>query len=66
MPVWDGSGFAGGYGSVREVFDDFVQRYGVPGPGSAAVDAADLGNVPDDDITGASRGADPDVGAVER
>ncbi len=64
MPVWQGRGFAGGYGSVPDVFAAYVQRYAIPAAGSPVVDAAS-GDMPPDDITGFPRGGSGDVGAYE-
>lgn len=52
----------------REEFFRLVGLYGMPGEGSASIDAADPLNMPRDDILGnprTGRGASPDLGAFE-
>ncbi len=59
--------FADGSTTIREVFENLVALYGVPGAGSAALDAADPAEMPADDILGEDRsaGGAPDIGALE-
>ncbi|HSH27121.1 MAG TPA: hypothetical protein VK972_05045, partial [Wenzhouxiangella sp.] len=64
-PVWDGSGFADGSGSIREAFERLVNNYGMPAPGSPLVDQADPASAASEDILRRPRGASPDLGAVE-
>jgi hypothetical protein len=69
MPRWDsGAGrFADGSSNIRAAFEQLVERYGKPGAGSPALDAADPSLAPEDDILGRKRpiGSAPDLGAVE-
>ena len=69
LPRWNpGAGeFAEGSATIRQAFERLVNRYGVPGEGGAALNAADPDNAPDEDILGRPRpgGALPDIGAVE-
>ena len=69
LPRWEmGTGtFSDGSATIRDAFENLVATYGVPGPGSAALDAADPANMPTEDILGTDRslGGAPDVGAVE-
>jgi hypothetical protein len=64
-PVWDGSSFADGSGSVREAFERLVENYGTPADGSPVIDQADPAHAASQDILGRPRGASPDLGAVE-
>ncbi|MFT5039310.1 MAG: hypothetical protein ACI8TX_000258 [Hyphomicrobiaceae bacterium] len=70
LPRWQsGPGqFADGSVTIREVFENLVALYGTPASGSAALDAADAGEMPADDILGNDRsiGGAPDVGALEQ
>jgi hypothetical protein len=68
LPRWNGTGFNGGYGSIREAFEGLVNQYGVLGAGSAAINQADPTHMPGDDILGRERSAidaAPDIGAYE-
>jgi len=65
VPRWTGSGFQGGYGTIREAFVDIVSSYGRSASGSPVIDAADLANMPSGDILGNSRVGNPDIGAYE-
>ncbi|MGH1542214.1 MAG: hypothetical protein ACRBHB_17430 [Arenicella sp.] len=65
LPVFNGSQFAGGKSSIREVFIDFANRYGKPAIASVAINQGSLTNAPGDDLLGNIRGSSPDVGALE-
>ena len=65
VPVWDGSDFADGSNTIREVFLSLVEQYGRPGLSSPAVDAADPLSSSPEDILGRIRGDQPDLGALE-
>ncbi len=65
VPVWNGTAFADGSPSIREVFVNLVEGYAVPAPASPIVDAADPATSAADDILGRARGPAPDVGALE-
>jgi hypothetical protein len=69
MPRWDPNAgrFADGSSTIRAAFEQLVERYGKPGAGSAALDAAEPSLAPEDDILGTKRpvGSAPDLGAVE-
>ncbi len=65
LPIWTGSVFAGGHGSVSEVHAAFVETYARPSATSPVVDAADPAHMPVDDIVGKTRDAAPDIGAYE-
>lgn len=67
-PVWipASSQFADGSSTICEVFENLVNTYGVPGASGAAIDRANSSNAPSVDILGNSRGASPDIGAIER
>ena len=67
-PVWNQNSavFADGSLTIRDVFENLVNLYGIPGVMSMAIDNADPGNTPSEDILGNSRvGEIPDIGAVE-
>lgn len=68
VPHWNSNTatFADGSRSIRGAFVRLATRYGAPGPGSVALDAADATQAPADDLLGRPRtdGA-PDIGAVE-
>jgi len=64
-PVWNGSSFADGSRTVREAFERLVMSYGVAAMDSPISDAADPASSASEDILGRSRGAAPDLGAVE-
>ena len=66
LPVWNGTAFGGGAATIRDVFMDLAERYGKPAANSIVIDRADASDVPVDDIRGAVRGSNPDVGAFER
>lgn len=66
LPRWDpSSGFADGSTSICAAHRTLVESYGTPAAGSAALDAADASQLPDDDILGNPRGSTADLGAVE-
>lgn len=65
LPVFNGSQFAGGKLSIREVFLDLANRYGKPAAASVTVNQGSLANAPNEDLLGNARGARPDIGAVE-
>ncbi len=64
-PVWNGSSFADGSLTIREAFERLVMSYGVASMDSPISDAADPASSASEDILGRSRGAAPDLGAVE-
>lgn len=64
-PTWDGSGFADGSGSIREAFERLVRDWAIPAAGSPLIDAADPATAAVEDILGQTRGASPDLGALE-
>lgn len=64
LPVFNGTNF-GGPSSIRAVFEDIANRFGKPSSGSAAIDRASLVDVPEDDLFGANRSAQADIGAIE-
>ena len=64
-PTWNGTQFADGSTSIREVFQRLVADYGTPAAGSPAIDAGDPLLSSPEDILGRLRGDAPDLGAVE-
>lgn len=60
------SQFNGGFARISEVFQHYAVSYGQPAAGGAGIDQADAAQMPADDLLGRSRGAQPDLGAVER
>ena len=66
-PRWDASAgrFADGSATICEAHRGMVEAFATPGASSGALDRADPDQAPADDILGRSRGASPDVGAVE-
>lgn len=65
LPVYNGDTFGGGFDTIRSAFVDLANRYGRPATGSAAINAANSADVPSDDLLGALRGANADLGAIE-
>jgi hypothetical protein len=67
LPQWNAAAgqFLSGAGTIRAEFLRLVETYGAPGAGSPAIDAADPGAMPADDIRGGPRDARPDLGAFE-
>ena len=65
LPTYNGTNFGGGFSTIREVFTDFANRYGRPGPGSVVIDQASVANLPSDDLLGSPRGSNADIGAIE-
>ena len=69
LPVYNGSMFGGGFGggfvNIRSVFVDLANRYGRPASGSPAINAANMINVPSDDLLGTARGANAYIGAID-
>ena len=64
-PVWDGQTFADGSTSVREAFETLALIFGLPAPGSPAIDVANIASASAEDLLGNPRGALPDLGALE-
>lgn len=64
-PLWNGTQFADGSATIREVFLRLVDDYGTPAQGSPAIDAGDPLLSSSEDIFGRIRGDAPDLGAVE-
>lgn len=67
LPRWDplAGHFLSGNSTIREEFLRLVAAYGVPGAGSAALDASDPANTPAEDILGNARDANSDLGAFD-
>ena len=67
MPVYlvGEARFADGSGDICQAFEQLVQRYGVPGVGSAAIGSARPHSSPQTDILGRRRTGVSSVGAVE-
>ncbi len=67
LPRWDpiAGHFVSGNNTIREEFLRVVSNYGIPGPGSLALDASDPANTPADDILGNARDASSDLGAFD-
>jgi hypothetical protein len=69
LPRWvpNDDQFADGSATIRQVFEGLVNAYGTLANGSSAIDAADPGNMPGDDILGNLRpvGLGLDIGAME-
>lgn len=70
LPRWDPVAglFADGSTTIRDVFVNMVNRYGVPATGSAVIDAADPEYAAEHDILGQLRPEDGpvDIGAYEQ
>jgi len=64
-PTWNGSQFADGSATIREVFLRLVEEYGTPAVAGPAIDAGDPLLSSPEDILGRFRGDAPDLGAVE-
>ena len=66
-PVWNevSHSFPSGSTTIREEFERLVMTYGALGTGSQAIGAADLANMPAEDILGRARDGEPDLGAFE-
>jgi len=66
-PAWNAAThqFADGSSTIDEVRNKLVETFGTPSESSPAVDAADPGNMPKEDILHRPRGPKPDIGAVE-
>jgi hypothetical protein len=67
LPRWDAqsASFAGGFATIRAVFEAWAETHGRPAAGSAVVDAARPDQSPADDLLGRPRGPAPDLGAIE-
>lgn len=67
LPRWipEQGTFVSGTTTIREEFVRLVKLYGMPGPGSLAVDAGDPASSASEDILGNRRGPSPDLGACE-
>jgi hypothetical protein len=67
LPRWNGSAFPSGSATIRQEFERLVGLYGALPGGSPAIDQADAGAAPADDILGRPRtaGTGPDLGAWE-
>ena len=66
-PRWDAKrgNFLSGQKTIREEFERLARLCAVPAAGSPAIHAADVMNMPKDDILGHPRGQRPDLGCVE-
>ncbi|WP_143006580.1 hypothetical protein [Aquimonas voraii] len=60
------SRFNGGFERIADVFGYYALTYGQPAAGGGGIDQADPAQMPGDDLLGRTRGASPDLGAVER
>jgi hypothetical protein len=58
--------FADGSTTIGQAFARLVHSYGVPGPVSAALEAADPAHTPPNDILGNPRLSSPNIGAYEK
>ena len=65
LPIWDGSAFASGNGSILEEFERLVQAYGAIRSSSPAVGRALRALAPNVDILDRERDGHPDLGAFE-
>ncbi len=65
LPVYNGTSFGGGFNTIRDAFVGLANRYGRPGAASVAINAANTVAMPSDDLLGATRGPNPDLGAIE-
>lgn len=65
LPRWNGSAFLSGNATIRQEFVRLVTQYGQIPAGSPAINQADAGPAPTDDILGRSRSLFPDMGAFE-
>ncbi len=64
LPVYNGATFGGGFVAIRDVFIALANRYGKPASASLAIDQA-RGPAPQDDLLGATRTGNADIGAIE-
>jgi hypothetical protein len=67
LPIWDENAkqFLSGKSTIRQEFERLVNTYGALQSGSPAIDSADPGNMPDEDILGHKRDSLPDIGCFE-
>jgi hypothetical protein len=65
LPRWNGTAFLSGNAAIRDEFARLAVLYGALPGNSAAINQADPGNAPSDDLLGRPRGGAPDLGAFE-